>query len=274
MITWRRLLIGLATFFLIVVFYLLVVRRVLPDLPGLPGGDVGATWFFWLFALCHGAYALGWRHTLIFFAVSAVISWLYEQVGVETGLIYGAYHYNDVLGARLGHVPIMIPVAWFMMIYPSYLLANLIADGQATGTRGRALRVVWLSALSAMIMTAWDVIMDPVMSGLVGAWTWEAGGPYFGVPVRNYAGWLLTTFTVYLIYRFFERRTPPRPLGPITPYVAGIAVLGYFTFALPTIIRSNIEELQVVALFVMGIPALAAAGRIRAQTEVEAASNP
>ncbi|NTU82321.1 MAG: hypothetical protein HGA45_23580 [Chloroflexales bacterium] len=51
-----------------------------------------------------------------------------------------------------------------MMIYPSYMLANLIADGAPIGTRGGALRVLWLAALSAMIMTAWDVVLDPMYS--------------------------------------------------------------------------------------------------------------
>jgi putative membrane protein len=261
--TRGRALIGLAGFFLAVVVYLMVVRRLVPELPGLPDGGLGALWLFWLFALCHGSYTLGWRHTLVFFAISAVVSWVYEQVGVETGLIYGPYHYGALLGAKLGHVPVIIPVAWFMMIYPSYMLANLIADGAPTGTRGGALRVLWLAALSAMITTAWDVVVDPTYSGAVQAWTWEQGGEYFGVPLQNYVGWLLTTFTVYLIYRFYERRAPPRPVGGIAPFMTAMAVFGYFTFALPTIIRPSIEELRVIALFVMGLPALAAAGRIR-----------
>ncbi|HEU4326204.1 MAG TPA: carotenoid biosynthesis protein [Roseiflexaceae bacterium] len=258
----RRVLIGLAGFFLACVFYLMVIRRLAPGLPGLPGGGLGGLWLFWLFALCHGWYALGWRHTLIFFAISAVVSWIYEQIGVETGLIYGPYHYNDLLGAKLGHVPIIIPVAWFMMIYPSYTLANLIADGTPTGTRGGVGRVLWLATLSAMIMTAWDVVVDPTFSSVMQAWTWEQGGEYFGVPLQNYSGWLLTTFTVYLIYRFYERRTPPRPAGAVTPFATAMAVFGYVTFALPTVIQPSIEELRVIAFFVMGLPALAAAGKI------------
>lgn len=258
----RRGLIGLASLLLAAVFYLMVIRRLAPGLPGPPGGGLGALWLFWLFVLCHGSYTLGWRHTLIFFVISAVISWVYEQIGVETGLIYGPYHYGDLLGAKLGHVPVIIPAAWFMMIYPSYILANLIADGAPAGTRGGAPRVLWLAALSAMIMTAWDVVVDPTYSTVMQAWTWEQGGEYFGVPLQNYAGWLLTTFTVYLIYRFYERRTPPRPAGEVAPFMTAMAVFGYFTFALPTIIEPSTAELRVIALFVMGLPALAAAGRI------------
>ena len=74
---------------------------------------------------------------------------------VATGAIYGPYHYTNQLGPKLGHVPLLIPIAWFMLIYPSYVIANLIADGQPTGTRGRLGRLLGLAFLSAMVMTAW-----------------------------------------------------------------------------------------------------------------------
>jgi uncharacterized membrane protein len=97
-------------------------------LPSIMGGVNTQTLILVLFSLTHALYALGWQHTLVFFTTSAVISWAFEQVGVATGAIYGPYHYTDVLGVKLGHVPLLIPLAWFMMIYPSYVIANLIAD--------------------------------------------------------------------------------------------------------------------------------------------------
>jgi putative membrane protein len=56
-------------------------------------------------------------------------------------------------------------------------------------------------------MAAWDLVVDPILSGpTVGAWVWERGGPYYGVPLQNSLGWIVTTFTVYLLYRAVERR--------------------------------------------------------------------
>ena len=149
----RYMLVILAALFLAGAFYQLVVRQIFAGLPSVPGG---AMWLFILFAVCHACYTLGWRHTLILFGASAVISWGYEQLGVATGLIYGPYHYSDMLGAKLGHVPVLIPLGWFMMIYPSYIIANLIADGRPTGTRGGVGRVLWLAALSVAVpIIAW-----------------------------------------------------------------------------------------------------------------------
>ena len=132
---------------------------------------------------------LGWRHTLLFFGITVAVSWSYEHVGVETGLIYGAYHYTDALGLKLGLVPIIIPIAWFMMIYPSYILANLIGSGRQmimreknknnnNNNRTSLAQILWLSFLSAVIMTAWDLVVDPYLSGPTErAWIWENGRP-------------------------------------------------------------------------------------------------
>jgi hypothetical protein len=184
-------------------------------------------------------------------------------VGVATGLIYGAYHYTELLGPKLGHVPLLIPLAWFMMIYPSYVIVNLIADGAPTGTRGGPGRALWLALLSGMVMSAWDLVMDPLLSGVVmQAWVWEQGGAYFGVPVRNFAGWLLTTFTVYLLYRLYERRVAPRPLGPISGDIAAMPLLGYGAMMISDMLVGGPRALQVIAPLAMGLPLLAAAGQL------------
>ena len=63
-----------------------------------------------------------------------VTSWTFEEAGVLTGLVYGPYHYTATLGPWLGSVPILIPLAWFMLVYPSYVVANLIGHGWPVGT--------------------------------------------------------------------------------------------------------------------------------------------
>jgi uncharacterized membrane protein len=127
-------LLGLAIIFLALFIYSSIIRPLLeplfPELPRIPGGIGIKTLFMMLFSIFHASYVLGWRHMLLFFGITVAVSWSYEHVGVETGLIYGAYHYTDALGLKLGHVPIIIPIAWFMMIYPSYIIANLIGSGR------------------------------------------------------------------------------------------------------------------------------------------------
>ena len=102
-----------------------------------------------------------------------------------------------------------------MLVYPSYVLANLIVDGWPVGTPGGRSHMVRLALVGALVMTAWDLVVDPILSGpTVGAWVWERGGPYYGVPIQNYLGWMATAFTIYLVYRSVERRLALRRVGP------------------------------------------------------------
>ena len=194
--------------------------RLLAGLVALPvilGGLNGLIVILLLFSLWHASVALGVRLTLAFFTITTGTAWIFEEIGVVTGLVYGPYHYTATLGPWLGSVPVLIPLAWFMLVYPSYVVANLIAHGWPVGTPGGRGDLVRLALLGALVMTAWDLVVDPILSGpTVGAWVWERGGSYYGVPLQNFLGWIVTTFTVYLLYRSVERRWTPERVGSLS----------------------------------------------------------
>lgn len=156
-----------------------------------------------LLALLHAVQRLGKRSAFLLLGSTAVVSFLMEAIGVATGLIYGPYHYTERLGPRLLGVPFLIPLAWFLMAYPSYLLAEALSP-QAPPTR----RTLWVAMLAGLIMTAWDLVMDPQMVR-GGHWVWEVEGPYFGVPLRNFWGWWLTIFIAVTIYLWLTRPSAP-----------------------------------------------------------------
>jgi uncharacterized membrane protein len=221
------------------------------------------------FSLSHAIYTLGLRHALIFLALTALISMAFEAAGVATGAVYGPYHYTDRLGPKLFDVPLAVPMSWFMVIYPSYALANTLVDGHVVSQpHAGPGRTIGLAMLSALAMTAWDMALDPQMV-IAGHWVWHVEGAYFGIPVQNFVGWLATTLTVYLAYRALEARWPPRPWGaasfaferlPLVVYalLASGYVVGYALLGRPA--------LALVALFAMGTPCLAALLRATAKT--------
>lgn len=233
------------------IMYLLLTEVLAPwvNLPAL--GNIGFTLVFVVFAITHCAGCCGWKRTGMFFASAAVVSYALEEIGVRSGWIYGAYHYSGMLGPKLGHVPILIPLAWFMMIYPSWVVARALTRELNLGS------VAGLAAsafIAAMVMTAWDTVMDPGMSA-AGNWIWENGGAYFGVPLQNYFGWLLTTFLVYLVagrLRIGGTRAEAARGFPALP------ILVYALYAVAYVVPRPRAALQIVALFAMGMPALLA----------------
>ncbi len=245
--------------------YLLLVSLLwrLIHLPTL--NDIGFTLVFTAFSASHAWAALGGKRTLAFFGLSAVVSWLFEFVGVWTGAVYGPYHYGAALGVTLGGVPAIIPLAWFMMIYPSWQIAGILLGPAG----GRPWTLVARSSIAAMVMTMWDTIMDPGMAAS-GAWVWERGGPYFGVPLRNYLGWLVTTFAVYLLagailraMRGHRSASAPRAFRLLPVVIYALLAATYLT---PRRMPS-LEPLRVVAAFTMGFVSVLSLFRLALEDE-------
>ena len=108
-----------------------------------------------------------------------------ELVGVTTGWPYGEFAYLVDLGPMLfGKVPVGLPVFYLPLVVNAYLLALLVLDSAA------ARRSVRLAATMVTVVAV-DLVLDPGAVA-IGFWAYGAGGPYYGVPLSNYAGWLLS----------------------------------------------------------------------------------
>lgn len=237
------------------------------------------------FTLMHGSAALGFQRLLIFLGITVVLSFTSEAVGVATGLIFGNYHYTDLLGPKLLGVPLMIQVGYVSMGYASLITARVILGCADVTPRGWNL--VKSALVGAFTMVAWDVSLDPLQSTVAGDWLWHDGGGYFGVPLHNYAGWFGTVFLFMLLYLGYETKNPLSPaagirssalfwsgpviyyalmglqivFGPIVePLVPPIASPANYTGTLVALEQS----LSLIAIFTMGGPVLMAVCRLTA----------
>jgi uncharacterized membrane protein len=203
------------------------------------------------FALLHAGQREGWKGALRLLALVFGVSLLFESVGVATGWVYGPYHYTDKLGPKfLGLVPYMIPVAWFMMSYPSFVIAEWLVPSRGSPSRADGWRrLLAVAAVGGLVMTAWDMIMDPIMVA-AGHWVWDTEGAYFGIPLQNFWGWWLTVFTTYVLYLLIQRE-------PVKAPEAGfdrLALFAYLATALGMVfgtLLNGADSLALIGLFVM-----------------------
>jgi putative membrane protein len=188
----------------------------------IPGGLNTLTIIVLLLTLWHASHVLGARPALAFFAITVVTSWLFEELGVSSGLIFGSYHYTSALGPMVGAVPVLIPAAWFVLAYPSYFAADLMLDRVPIRIPGSLGDLLGLALFGALVMTATDVMADPILSGpSLHAWVWDSAGRSAGVPAQNYVGWIVTAFVIHLAVRSLERRTASRSGRPGTSLALG-----------------------------------------------------
>ncbi len=187
--------------------------------------------------MCHAASRLGWRSALLIFGVAFSISLAAELTGTTTGYPFGPYSYTTQLGALIGgRVPFNIPTSWFFMLYASLAICGRILRGDdSSATKWR-----W-AVVAAFVLTAWDVSMDPAMVATT-HWLWHLppsdgssvrgfflSGFFYGMPLTNWLGWLLTGCVVA---RAMLAIVPPsrwaRDVSPTTLPLVLYAVNGVF----------------------------------------------
>jgi putative membrane protein len=130
----------------------------------------------------HSRWSVG--KIVLVVGVVAVLTWLAEFIGHQTGLPFGHYTYTAILQPQVGGVPIIIPLAWMMMLGPAWAVTDSLFEGRTRPALSFAL-------VAALAITAWDFYLDPQMVSK-GLWVWAEPGGYFGIPWVNYGGWVLT----------------------------------------------------------------------------------
>ncbi len=164
---------------------------------------------------------IGWKKTLGFTITGYLIAFVSEKLSITTGFPYGWYYYIDKTSNRelwVWGVPFFDSLSYVFLTYCSYTTALFILSPLAT--RGMDLitletrsirRSLAALVLGAFLQTFLDIIIDPVaLQGnrwfLGQIYGYRETGLHFGVPLSNYAGWLLTSFVLVAAFQFIDRR--------------------------------------------------------------------
>ena len=114
---------------------------------------------------------------------------VFESVAIATGVPYGRFGYTGVLGPRLlGLAPPTVLLAWTPLVLG-------------------ALAVTRRAWAAVALLVALDLVLDPAAVHL-GFWRWDTPGRYYGVPVVNFLGWVLSGGIAVLALRRLPRPVP------------------------------------------------------------------
>ncbi|MBS7808520.1 carotenoid biosynthesis protein [Variovorax sp. PCZ-1] len=221
---------------------------------------VGASIAQFLIAWWACSQLFGLRSTRIFAAVGLLVGWFAEQMGSSRGWFFGRYVYTDVLGPRLGDVPLVIPLMWFALCFVGLTLAKLMLwrDPMATFNTwpGRLIAAL----LAAMLVTAFDLGADPYFVFVLKAWIMQkTDGGWFGETLQGFAGWMLIAFVIVLLVQWLMRsETAPAPSRRIQ-IASFVPIAIYAGSMLFQMMLGHPIETRAIAFFAMGIPVLTAA---------------
>lgn len=133
-------------------------------------------------------------------AMAAVylVSFLAEHLGTGYGIPFSGYAYTGLLGPKLaGRVPFLIPLSWFLMAAPAFVMARAtFPDSDRTVAR---------ILLASVLLVIWDLALDPAMSFLTPYWVWDNPGSFYGMPWVNLLGWLATGLVIMSVLEGLER---------------------------------------------------------------------
>jgi uncharacterized membrane protein len=167
-----------------------------------------------------------------YLAIAAVISYLWEFVGVETGIPFGHYSYTSALGPMIGPVPVAIPLIWCALGYFCMQSSDYYI-------------------MASALMVSLDLSFDPVFSGSLGLWKWSGQTQYFGVPLTNFFGWFVASLSFFAAFYYATKRQVKS-----SPYAIGF----YYLFGLDNVIGDFISGPAALALASFTIFTLATLG--------------
>lgn len=223
----------------------------------------GGVVYIVLGALTIALYAyrnLGTRNWLGFMIPAVLLSLSSELLGTSTGFPFGHYGYLSGLGYKIaGLVPFTIPLSWFYVGLSTYVLAR--AGLETLGANGW-LKHLGAIGLGALLLTAWDFVLDPAMSQApYPFWEFQDAGQFFGMPYRNLTGWLGTGALFMAVASFFWQKSPLRLTRsqltvPLVVYLVNFAFGAAITVAqldvrfwIPTAIGALLGVVPAIALW-------------------------
>ena len=157
-----------------------------------------------IFVLCHSVAAYGVRGALVFLLIAFTVAMAMEISSVATGFPFGFYSHVNGTGPMIGGVPVTVGLGYVMLGYLAWRLALPLTRHEAGVAR--PFSFVTTPLVGAFILAGYDLAFDAIGSTVQGLYAYRHPGGYFGVPVSNFMGWVLTGWLMMQVFALVERR--------------------------------------------------------------------
>jgi len=132
----------------------------------------------------------GARRGLAALLVLSALPLLVEALAVWTGFPYGEFHYSEQLGYTvLGLVPVSV----------SFAYTPILLGAMAVASRFSGRSLARYALFSSLVNVSIDMVIDPAAVS-AGFWEWTRPGAYYGVPLINFLGWIVTGFVYAALF--------------------------------------------------------------------------
>ncbi len=141
------------------------------------------------------------RSFLSFLVFAICIGFAAELYGVNTGNLFGNYHYGKILGPSFKNVPFIIGINWFSAMYCTCVSMSILKEWIFTKLPENAKSFpkwyffITLVADSASLAVLFDWVIEPVATKL-GMWQWRNGE----IPSLNYYSWFGVGVVIALLF--------------------------------------------------------------------------
>ena len=160
----------------------------------------------------------GNRAAVILFVLLGSLALLIESSAIITGFPYGHFGYSGLLGFKLfGSVPWTVALAWTPLVLAAFAIARVLSDRAA-------LRIF----IAAFILLLFDLALDPGAVKL-GFWQYADGGSFYGVPVSNFLGWIVSGTVAAIVLEAFAHILKPLLPVPVQLISSSFFIIFFWT---------------------------------------------
>lgn len=162
-----------------------------------------------ILVLFHAAWTLAFYRGIFLVLLGSIVGYISEFYSLRYGYLLNFEYIYHSDGLFIGSVPLEIIAFWGIFIYLGYSVSNSFLywlKKKKPSLKKNFYLLPLLILADVIVIVSIDLFMDPLWV-LLGNWKWMTKGAYFGIPLGNFALWVIVvaaTSGCYRIYEFFK----------------------------------------------------------------------